>query len=355
MLNSYQPNLENMQQYLAQENDKNYGDGPNWWSIPSGTSSIRILPPWDPTGRIALPVYMHPIEYKGKDMSYTKYNWTCVNKTFGKPCPICDGLAELSASGVDTSNWEPNRRQFYFNAIVMSDPSYNGKDSGVAPGTHVLMRAPKTLYDWVVQQITNPQIGDITNIQNGIDIFVTKTGQGLGTTYTMTFSPNGRTPIPNEYLEKITDLYNLDDIFSAGFNQEQVNELVDHLKRSAGAISTAIPNTMNQMGGYQSAPTQVPPMNNPIGVVPPMNNPMSAPSPFNQQVQNMQVPPSPVIPPQGVPANFTMSENSQTMNSPSSSSPTPTVNQPKCFGNYDPGSVNCVVCPAEVSCSKSKK
>ena len=96
MFNQYQPNLENMQQYLNQEKEKG-GDGPTWWSIPAGMSSIRILPPWDPTGRVALPVYMHPIEYKGEGMSYTKYKWTCVNKTFNKPCPICEGLAGMAA------------------------------------------------------------------------------------------------------------------------------------------------------------------------------------------------------------------------------------------------------------------
>ena len=176
MLNNYQPNIENMQQYLSQENEKraSKGDGPTWWSIPSGMSSIRILPPWDPTGRIALPVYMHPIEFKGADMSFTKYNWTCVNKTFGKPCAICEGLAGLAAAGINTEKWEAKRRQFYFNAIVMQDPSYDSaKGTGVAPGTHVLLRAPKVLYDWVVSQITNTMIGDITPIANGIDVYVT--------------------------------------------------------------------------------------------------------------------------------------------------------------------------------------
>lgn len=257
MFNHHQPNLENMKQYLSQENEKQSGgESTNWWNIPAGMSSIRILPPWDPTGRVALPVFMHPIEYKGEGMSFTKYNWTCVNKTFSKPCPICEGLANLAATGVDTSNWEANRRQFYFNAIVMHDPTFNNKDKGTAPGTHVLLKAPKTFYDWVVAQITNPMIGDITSVTNGIDVYVTKEGTGLGTSYNMTLSPNGRTPIPQEYLDKIQNLYNLDDVFSAGFDQKQIDELVNHLKKSAGVMASGIPNTANQMAGYQTAPQQ---------------------------------------------------------------------------------------------------
>ena len=363
MFNYHQPNLENMQQYLNQEKEKG-GDGPNWWSIPAGMSSIRILPPWDPTGRVALPVYMHPIEYKGEGMSYTKYNWTCVNKTFNKPCPICEGLASLAASGVDTSNWEANRRQFYFNAIVMHDPTYDNKGKGTAPGTHVLLKAPKTFYDWVIAQITNPMIGDITSVTNGIDVYVTKEGTGLGTSYNMTLSPNGRTAVPQEYLDKITDLYNLDDIFSAGFDQKQIDELVNHLKNSAGVMANGIPNTMNQMAGYGMPPAQPamapnqfqqsPNMMPGQFSAPPTGMPMAS-NPYAQQTGTppwQDQPTAPVAPP-------AMNYVSTAPVSPAPVAPIPNQvtnqeNLPKCFGNYDSGSVNCVVCPKELECSRLK-
>jgi len=355
MFNYHQPNLENMQQYLNQESEKSSGGGPNWWSIPSGMSSVRILPPWDPTGRVALPVYMHPIEYKGEGMSFTKYNWTCVNKTFNKSCPICEGLSEMSASGVDTNNWEANRRQFYFNAIVMHDPTYNAqKNSGTAPGTHVLMKAPKTFYDWVIAQITNPMIGDITSVTNGIDVYVTKEGTGLGTSYNMTLSPNGRTAIPQEYLDKITDLYNLDDVFSVGFDQKQIDELVNHLKKSAGVIANSIAGTVNQMAGYQNMPAGYGTANNafPYNQTAPAMTPYQAPNQFTGG--------APAVNPftQQSPSNFqsTVTPPTPTMNSLSESqSPNNSgANLPKCFGNYDAGNVNCVVCPMELQCAKTK-
>ena len=361
MFNYHQPNLENMQQYLNQEKEKGGGEGPNWWSIPSGMSSIRILPPWDPTGRVALPVYMHPIEYKGEGMTYTKYNWTCVHKTFNKPCAICEGLNNLAASGVDISNWEANRRQFYFNAIVMHDPTFDQKGKGTAPGTHVLLKAPKTFYDWVIAQITNPMIGDITSVTNGIDVYVTKEGVGLGTSYNMTLSPNGRTAIPQEYLDKITDLYNLDEIFSAGFEQKQIDDLVEHLRRSSGAIASNIPNTVSQMAGYQQVPPQYqqttgyPPVNNPVSVSAVPNQFVGAsPTPqmsANPYMTQQPVPPTPVNFPQAA-----VTTAPQMMTSPSNSQqPTNSdTNLPKCYGNYDSGSVNCVVCPHEIDCSKNK-
>jgi hypothetical protein len=358
MFNYHQPNLENMQQYLNQEKEKSGGEGPTWWSIPSGMSSVRILPPWDPTGRVALPVYMHPIEYKGEGMSFTKYNWTCVNKTFGKPCPICEGLAGLAAAGVDTSNWEANRRQFYFNAIVMHDPTFDNKGKGTAPGTHVLMKAPKTFYDWVIAQITNPMIGDITSVTNGIDVYITKEGSGLGTSYNMTLSPNGRTEIPKEYLDKITDLYNLDDIFSAGFDQKQIDELVTHLKKSAGVMANSIPSTMNQMAGYQSQMNYSMPNPQPAVVPnqfaqssPMIPNQFSAPPTGMPVVPNQFAQSSPTTPPWEQPQGTI---NLAPAQAPAAPQAPIQDNLPKCFGNYDSGSVNCVVCPHEINCSQKK-
>lgn len=407
---SHAPNIANLQNYLNEEKSRqNYGDGPTWWSIPAGMSSIRILPPWDPSGRIALAVNMHPIEYQNSTMKYKKYNWTCVNKTFGKPCKICEGLMQMSAAGVDVSKMEANRRQFYMNAIVMHDPRYHasiqaGKTpeqaDGVAPGTHVLLKTPKTLYDWVISQITNPMVGDITSLTNGIDVYITKEGTGLGTKYTPTLSPNGRSAVPQEYLDKIDALYNLDEVFSTGFDDNLIAELVDHLKKSAGAIANNVPTMVNQMAGYTNPAPAVAPMNNPImgGYVPqsvssqpmpgnfpqavnsPMTNPTYpsspqpnvgmpqyntgttpqppiAPSPFGAGAPPVNAAPLAPAPssvaPSGAVPNYGTPVPMNPVPTPAASSPSPTeMNLPKCFGQYNPQQVTCVVCPAEVSCSQ---
>lgn len=364
---SHAPNIQNLEAYLNEEKSKSYGsnDGPVWWNIPSGMSSVRILPPWDPSGRVALAVNMHPIEYQGEGMKYKKYNWTCVNRTFGKPCPICEGLSALAAAGVDISKYEATRRQFYMNAIVMYDPVYQadinaGKKpedaSGAAPGTHVVFKAPKTIYDWVIAQITNPMVGDITSLTNGIDIYITKEGSGLGTKYTPTLSPNGRGPVPQEYLDKIESLYNLDEIFNTGFDEKLINELVSHLKKSAGVVANTIPGVVNQMAGY---PNQSPTTPNYVGIqqqVPPMNaNPHVTQTGMNTNPYSMNIS-SPSI----APSPYESSRNNNLGAVPkghtvlASSSPTD-MNLPKCYGNYNPAQVNCVVCPAEVSCSQNSR
>lgn len=375
----FQPNIESMESYLKNDS-QNQGDydGPTWWSIPHGMSSVRILPPWDPTGRVALPVYMHPIEFQGKGMKYKKYNWTCVNKTCGKPCNICEGLASIAAAGVDISKYEANRRQFYFNAIVMYDPEFDkgikaGKKpedcDGVAPGTHVLMKSPKMVYDWVVSQITNPMVGDITSITNGIDIFITKEGSGLNTNYTATLSPDGRKPIPQEYLDKIESLYNPDEIFGTGFEADQINELVESLQRSSNVLNSgAVANVQNQMSGYQNstyqqfgAPGTVPHNTG----YPPMNNSVPAPPQFGGApgFPTPNIPAAPSAPQfgQGIPSvpvnnNSPLPWNDSVPQAPVQQPQNQNVGgRPQCYGQYNPGSVQCVTCPQELGCQRDSR
>lgn len=362
----YQPNLDSMQSYLKENEKKQQareGSQITWWNIPAGLSVVRIMPPWDATGRVALPVYHHPIEFQSPEMKYKKYNWTCVSTTFGKPCAICDALTEMRQAGVDVSSWESNRRQFYYNAIVMHDPIYaqgiaQGQApeniAGVAPGTLVVMKSPKVIYDWVISQITNPMVGDITSIENGIDLYITKEGTGLNTKYTPTLSPDGRKPVPQEYLDKIESLYNLDDIFMAGFDETQVAKLVEHLKRSSSSISMNMGNTVSAMGGYGQAP-QSPQYQQPMYQQPnisyqnpPASQPTPPPSPFAQNVA-----PGVPVAPQVAPTPFQQ---------PMTQAPEPTVPQPavpasdatvpECFGNYNAASVSCVVCPSEIACQR---
>lgn len=357
----FTPNIEGMEKYLTENSSQDF-DGPIWWNIPQGMSSVRILPPWDPTGRVALTVYSHPIEFQGSGMRYKKYNWTCVNRTFGKTCNICEGLDKLAAAGVNISDYEPTRRTFYLNAIVMYDPIYDkdiksGKKpeacDGVAPGTHVLMKAPKTIYDWIVSNITNPMVGDITSLENGIDVYITKEGSGLGTTYTATLSPDGRKPVPQEYLDKIDSLYNLDEIFATGFDQDQVNELVESLGRSSNIIGATVNNVMNTMSGIQNQQVQPQAYSQQTqftNVQPSVTAPVP-PSPFNQpsmapynpiQTPNNQS--QPTVPPwqEGVPVSTVQPQQN------------PVSDKPKCFGQYTPSSVQCVTCSHEIPCSQSK-
>lgn len=366
------PNLAGLQDYL--NNNSGGGGDIKWWSLPIGTSIIRVLPPWDQTGRVALEVYQHRIEYTDPGSKYTKYNWTCVDRTFGRPCNICQGLKEMRDAGVNTEDWEANSRQFYINALIVQDPGYGRSPDALMPGTHVLMRIPKTVFDWIVTQITNPAIGDITDPQSGIDIMVTRSGSGLDTRYSCTLSPNGRQPIDPNILNSL-ELYNLSDVFSTGFDDQRIANLVMSLKTSAMHLTGAIPQIQQQMNvGYQpQIPTR--PVTNPVPQTPPVVAPQYAVQqqmmPGAYQMPNQQnglpnVPASPyqvgaqpVAPQVQVPQVQAPVPPVQ-VQQPVATAPQPVMNPvdpayPSCFGHYNAADVTCITCPYEVDCTRNTK
>ena len=339
MFSAYQVNHQNIEDYLQGERDNNkkrLEDEIQWWSIPVGSSMIRILPPWDPSGRVALQVYTHNIKFT--DQGYTKYNWTCVNHTFGKPCAICEGLAKLKAEGINTDAYEPNRRVFYFNALVMLSAS-----SDVPAGTHVLMRGPKALYDFIVSLIMDPNIAcDITDINQGMNILVERSGSGLQTNYNFKVDPLGKTAIPKNFLEPISELYNLDEIFSTGFEQDKI----DRLMQSLQLVQKMIPNTVNLMAGYpQPVPQQL--QNQIPQPVPAITIPPSMPS-----IQTLQQPLQDKLP--WEPQDST-SQVVQTSPQPVQTASEEAQDKPKCFGQYNQGVITCVICPYEINCSQAGK
>lgn len=368
------PNLQGLQDYLN-NNSQPQGDSIRWWSLPDGMCVIRILPPWDARGMIALPVYSHRITYNDPNSKYPKYTWTCVEKTFGKACNICRGLAQLRESGANTEQWDPTDRKFYANALVIHDPNYGRVQDALAPNTHVLLRLPKTVYDWIVSQITNPQIGDITDPQSGIDVMVTKTGKGLETKYACTLSPNGRTPIDPNVLSSLT-LYDISDIFSTGFDDQRVEGLVNSLRSAATQMTAAMPQFQQQMNSnypqipqyqqyqapmppqYQApaAPVYQPPQQPQTPPAPPVSSPAQGFQGYQTQPQTPSVPASPYgsqVPPMAPPSPV------QTPPSPAPvapmTAPQATGSHPTCYGKYDQSSVTCVVCPHEVECVRVSK
>lgn len=374
------PNVENLQNYL--NNNSSSGGDIKWWSLPLGTSIIRVLPPWDQTGRVALEVYQHRIEYTEPGSRFTKYNWTCVERTFGRPCNICHGLKEMRDTGINTEDWEANSRQFYINALVMQDPGYGRSPDALNSGTHVLMRIPKTVYDWIVTQITNPTIGDITDPVSGIDIMITRSGAGLNTTYSCTMTPNGRQPIDPNILNAL-ELYNLSDIFSSGFDDARVQGLVNSLKSSTMHMASAMGGIQQQMNtnpGYnpaqfnpvpanpvmpqynpQPAVQQVPQYQNPAPYVAPQPaQTYQTPAPqFNVPASPFQVNAQPVQA-QTPPASPTVGTPPVQSAPPVQASPAPaqsqtSSNHPTCFGKYNPADVSCITCPYEIPCTQNTK
>lgn len=131
-------------------------------------------------------------------------------------------------------------------------------------------------------------------------------------------------------------------------------------------MGNAVSGMQQQMAGYTQAPTPQAynPMSAPQQFAPPAASPVAAPNQFNQpsmiptQMPNQFAPPTNTgTPPWEASSGpiYQMAAGTTPVTPSAPADPQQTVgNLPKCFGNYDSGSVNCVVCPHEMDCARTK-
>ena len=139
----------------------------------AGRNMIRILPGvgemgysfWMDVGKHYIPGARRPL--------------TCRAFTLDEPCPVCEFIKELYQAGDDESKALASkmgrRKQFWMNVI-----DRKAEDRGV------LIYTPGPMVFGQINSIINdPDYGDVYDIEDGVDLIVTRTGEGIKTKYTV--------------------------------------------------------------------------------------------------------------------------------------------------------------------------
>lgn len=121
-------------------------------------NKLRVLPPWSAKGYIAKRVLSHYQLPPERKFAFCLHTWP--DKFDG--CPVCDAIAEiLSHMEVNLGRQEYSAHH-YINVI-----DRNNEDKGV----QIARITPKT-YNWIVLQMDNEDIGDLTDIERGFDLVI---------------------------------------------------------------------------------------------------------------------------------------------------------------------------------------
>ena len=137
------------------------------WKIPEGESKIRILPPWSEAGDIAFECKSH---WRIPPNDRMVNCLTVINKE----CPICELVKELRSRGkAEMASKFGAKKSIYYNVIVRGE-----EDKGVQ-----IMRSGIQLYENILGYLYDEEYGDITDIDEGSDITIERSGQGLDTSY----------------------------------------------------------------------------------------------------------------------------------------------------------------------------
>lgn len=188
---------------LAQLNSGggNNGGGTDYFKIKDGRNVVRILPPKDENEMFFQEAYLH---YGVNKSEENKKGMTIVCPTTfgeGKPCPVCElskQMKALSRKKDDTYDKQARelmrKKRAYFNVIDRSDdlatysPDENGKlvrenSEGYKETPVKVMSTGVSILKDLLGIIVDPEYGDITDAEEGLDVIITKSGTGFNTEY----------------------------------------------------------------------------------------------------------------------------------------------------------------------------
>jgi len=174
-------NLEKLRERLSHVDT---GAGTGFFGPKEGRNVIRILPPVGKMEYFFQTVGRHYMPPDNKKAIY------CPSFTSDRelPCPICELSDQLRQAGDKKMSDELRvRRQFWMN--VINRDSSNPEPLIYTPGVIV--------FGELSSLISDPDYGDITDVLNGYDIIIEKSGTGRDTEYHVKARPK-TTPLTED-------------------------------------------------------------------------------------------------------------------------------------------------------------
>lgn len=163
-----------------------------------GKSRWRILPSWRGAEELTFFQEFGQHFIKGVD-GVLKAVYVCTEKTLGKPCDICEGLAAASVRTDDEKVKEALKESRSKGRVLMNALHLDGED----PTTPVILDLTPTTFGQLLDLME--EHGNITDLKEGVDIVISRTGKGLNTEYLI--QPAAKSaPVDSKVLKKLNDL-----------------------------------------------------------------------------------------------------------------------------------------------------
>jgi len=142
--------------------------------------------------------------------------YLCVEKTYGKPCDVCDAIQKSLAATGDDKMVEMLKKGRSGQRYLMNVLHVTGSE----PNKVQVMEVGQTVFDSICEFIS--EYGDITDPDSGMDIVIKREGTGMDTSYQVL--PAGKTQPLNKAV--LSQLINLDEFVSQETPAGQTKALV---------------------------------------------------------------------------------------------------------------------------------
>lgn len=198
-----------------------------------GTSRWRILPGWDEKN----PAFFHDFgQHFIKDtMGEIKAVYICVDKTFGKPCSICNELTRAINNTTDDGMVELLKGARASGRVLMNALHISGKD----PSEPAILEVAPSVFESIIN-IVQEWGPEVLDLKDGKDIIIERNGKGKLTKYTVQVAAKSAAVDPS-VMKKVA---NLDD-YVAQESEENANRALSNLSAITGFLPspsrTALP------------------------------------------------------------------------------------------------------------------
>ncbi|MEE1913706.1 hypothetical protein ACK36G_18925 [Aeromonas veronii] len=197
--------------------------------IPMGKHKFRILPAHPdlgPGGDFWADFGQHYI----KDLEdKTKAVYVCVDKTFGRPCGVCHALEAAGRSVTDDREVKAVADSQCKRAEIMLNVLHLNGDKPTVP--QILQMTPST-FAKVLDLVE--EYDDITDLQKGTDLIITREGSGLNTEYSVQPARTSN-PVDASVLSNMTNLQE----FILQESEEGARKAINQVNAIVGIIEAA--------------------------------------------------------------------------------------------------------------------
>jgi hypothetical protein len=190
-----------------------------------GKSRVRILPGWRGEGdeMFFADFGQHFIKDMKGDL---KSVYVCTDKAYGKACPICDAIEHGIKESTDDDVIEALKEGKSKGRVLFNVLHLDGDD----PLTPVILDLTPTTAEKVFDLME--EYGNITDLDEGVDLVINRTGKGLNTEYSVLPSPKSKA-VDKAVLK---NLHNLDDYVKQEYDEGRNKAL-----SAVGSVSGFLP------------------------------------------------------------------------------------------------------------------
>lgn len=202
------------------------------FKFPIGKTKVRILPSWRGDGDMQ---FWHDFgtHFIKDDKGETAAIYVCTDKTFNRDCDVCKaiGLGIKNAHDDETIELmkEANSgQQYLMNALIRGDE--NNKEP-------VLLAVGIGVFSDICDIIE--EYDDITDLENGIDLTITREGTGRRDTKYTVIPAAKSAKVPKEVMTKLNNL----DEYVAQEDEGNLHKAIAAVTTTAGLLPSARPAT----------------------------------------------------------------------------------------------------------------